>query len=225
MKIEILGVGNGFSPELGNTSFLIWNDDNTSAVLMDCGGLVFGKIRELEITQNRDILSKIDTVFISHTHGDHAGSLPTLLQWLHWQCGKMPKVAGVPLRPLLDATLLESADGYPLVTDDRFEIIPTIHGTGPAVGTHFNGVLYSGDSAHNLLNHPLAEQSHTIIHEVAPATNGAHIGIDDLAQAPSHIRAKTWLTHYGSATREPLKIKAAKCGFAGLLYQGQVLTR
>lgn len=225
MKIEILGVGAGFSPELGNSSFLIWNENETSAVLMDCGSLVFAKLRELEMKQNRDIISKIDTIFVSHTHMDHCGSLGTLMQYQKWVCQKHAKLAGVSTRSLLKATLLEKTDEYPIVLDNTIKKIPTIHGTGSAVGGYFNGVLYSGDSAKSLLFTLQAKQAHMIIHEVSIKTDGAHIGIVELARAPAEIRAKTWLTHYTSLTQEPLKIKAATYGFAGLLKQGQILQR
>lgn len=225
MKLEILGVGSGFSPELGNSSFLIWNNDETSAVLMDCGSLIFGKLREMEMKQHRNIISKIDTIFISHTHMDHCGSLGTLMQYHKWVCQKHAKLAGVSVRSLLDATLMENTNAYPINVNKEIEIISTRHGKGAAVAAFYNGILYSGDSAKSLLNTPQAQKAHTIIHEVSTVSNDAHIGVEDLAEAPSEIRAKTWLTHYTSSAYEPLKIKAAAYGFAGLLKQGQILQR
>lgn len=56
MKIEILGTGGGNTPEYGNTSFLIWNNDESEAVLMDCGYTVYPRLKELERNTNREII-------------------------------------------------------------------------------------------------------------------------------------------------------------------------
>ena len=73
-KLEILGTGNGFETQLGTSAFLQWNDDESRATLYDCGWSIFAELRRLEMEEGRSIIPKIDTVFISHLHEDHAGS-------------------------------------------------------------------------------------------------------------------------------------------------------
>lgn len=72
MKLEILGAGNGFETNLGCSSFLQRNNDESSATLYDCGWSIFAELRRLEIEEKRDIIPKIDMIYISHLHEDHA---------------------------------------------------------------------------------------------------------------------------------------------------------
>ena len=71
MRIQVLGVGGAFSPEIGNSSIIIW--DNNSGFLIDCGYNIY------PILKQKSLISKIKKVFITHRHGDHIGSLDTFL--------------------------------------------------------------------------------------------------------------------------------------------------
>ena len=76
MELKFLGRGAAFYPVIGNTSAYFIEDKNL--FLIDCGESVFRKLYE------KDIFSEIDNifVFITHTHSDHIGSLPTLILYL-----------------------------------------------------------------------------------------------------------------------------------------------
>lgn len=225
MKIETLGVGGAFSPEIGNTSFLIWNDDETSAILMDCGYIIYPTIKLIEKLTGRSITDKIDRVFISHLHADHAGSIGTLLQDRFHVLHKTTMTSGVALEDFLKQI---TSDGSKFISDidSSVTLLPTEHSENlPSFGAFVHGVLYSGDTTISLLTSPEAKEAKIIIHECALKTNDSHIGIEELAaSAPDKdILAKTWLTHYSPKTEEELAKRAKELGFAGLLAKGQII--
>lgn len=67
VKITILGCGNAWSRKLGNTSFLV--EQNNVKLVIDCGFTV------PEAVEKITPLKSITHYFISHIHADHAGGL------------------------------------------------------------------------------------------------------------------------------------------------------
>jgi len=225
MKLEILGTGGGNTPEYGNTSFLIWNENDTEALLMDCGYTVYPYLKNLEAVSGREIISKIKTVAISHLHDDHVGSFGALLthRWL-LQKSKI-KTAGVSLDDYLRIILSSHArigiDGI----DKRVLSIPTSHEDDmPSCALYFEGVLYSGDTNKSILGLSEAKNAKIIIHEARLNDFHTHTNIEKLAQsAPSDILAKTWLIHYSTKMRDKIQLRAKELGFAGACSQGQII--
>lgn len=76
MFLNFIGTGSCFNNKLGNTSAFFKNGD--SMFLIDCGEDVFKKIKESDILYGVNNLY----VFITHTHSDHIGSLPSLIFYL-----------------------------------------------------------------------------------------------------------------------------------------------
>lgn len=77
-RYSLIPIGNGssFNPELGNTAYLL--DDEENPVLIDCGSTVFTELK----TQGR--LLKNLRVMITHLHTDHIGSLGTLIEYYYY---------------------------------------------------------------------------------------------------------------------------------------------
>lgn len=72
MKLTVLGCGDAFGSEgRYNTSFLLTHDDRR--ILIDCGGSTLIRLKQLNIP-----VTSIDTIVITHFHGDHYGGLPFL---------------------------------------------------------------------------------------------------------------------------------------------------
>lgn len=224
MKIEVIGVGEAFSPELGTSSVLVWNEDETEAVLMDCGNSVLRDLRVTEINTGRDIISKIGTVFVSHMHGDHVGCIGTMLQYRFFVLKKKTKLAGVDVMSLLNlmAAGVVKDGGYAGV-DERIICIPTVHSQEmPSCAGFFNGVLWTGDTMYSLLDTPEARAAKIIIHDTN-LTGGAHTNVADFEKAAADVREKTWIIHYSRAMKPELERAAERLGLGGVLRQGQVV--
>jgi ribonuclease BN (tRNA processing enzyme) len=73
MRVRFLGSGDAFgSGGRFNTCFLV--ESSAGAFLIDCGASSLIAMRRFGVDPNG-----IDTVFISHLHGDHFGGLPFLI--------------------------------------------------------------------------------------------------------------------------------------------------
>lgn len=70
MKLEFIGVGEAFDPEIGNTSILVHNE---SKILIDCGYAVPRNLFAKNFPANF-----IDAIYITHFHADHVFGLPAL---------------------------------------------------------------------------------------------------------------------------------------------------
>jgi ribonuclease Z len=77
MKLTFLGTGSGM-PDMDRNPSAMLVEAADGAFLVDAGeGAARGLIRS-GIAADR-----IDAVFVSHTHPDHAAGIPGLLQWMH----------------------------------------------------------------------------------------------------------------------------------------------
>lgn len=225
MIIEILGVGDAFSHQLGNTSFLAWEDDYSSAVLFECGNTVFSALREKEIKENREIIDKIDSVFISHLHDDHCGSLCTLLEYRYWMLHKKTKVTAPYsfweiIRRRMDVF---NADHINDGEDERIKMHPTEHYDYVSCAACYNGLLYSGDTKESLLGTYYAKEAKIIIHEVSTLRNSVHTHVDDLLIADESIKQKMYGIHYNLNNKETISKIMIDNGFCGLLEQNQII--
>ena len=159
--LKFIGIGSAFNTQLGNTSAFIKKED--SLLLIDSGGTVFHRLRELNILEE---LNKIYIV-ITHTHPDHVGSLGEVIFYSYYILGHKPTVF-FPNRELMksfltsigvsqEMYLLESSSKVGFADENLGEIsvefLPVSHvKTIPAYGfvmRQIEGVFYySGDSNH-----------------------------------------------------------------------------
>lgn len=73
MNIKFVGTGGAFEPHKGNASAII--EHNGTKVLIDSGYATLERLIE------KDLVKDLDHILITHLHGDHVGSLPTLLAY------------------------------------------------------------------------------------------------------------------------------------------------
>lgn len=76
--LNFVGVGSAFNTALGNTS--AWMRKDNRLMLIDCGGSVFERLLGQELLKGITALN----VCITHTHGDHVGSLGDLVLYCHF---------------------------------------------------------------------------------------------------------------------------------------------
>jgi ribonuclease BN (tRNA processing enzyme) len=221
MKIQAIGVGDAFSPEIGNSSIVIW-DENNRGTLIDCGYAVFHELKKLRI------IDKIDSVFITHTHGDHVGSLDTFLYCKRFICKQKVALYGYAFEYLeaMDPRFNDSKDGKEYFIYDAKEVYTFGVHHCPEVYTQAylnDGIIYSGDTCDNLLNVEYAKEAKVIFHEVTFHDVDVHAKFDDLCKSPEEVKNKTWLYHYHAGEYETKIDLVKKNGFAGLLQQGQII--
>lgn len=73
MKLTVLGCGDAFgNGGRNNTSFLL--SEGERHLLVDCGTSTLIRLKEEKVE-----LKKIETIIISHFHGDHFGGIPFLI--------------------------------------------------------------------------------------------------------------------------------------------------
>lgn len=226
MEVRVLGSGSGLDASLGNTSFVLSHQGEN--ILVDCGYTVFPKLLDLGIQDS------IDTVFISHLHSDHVGSLCALLEYNCFAKGKKTRLCGVDLKPYVDLTNLTLWDACVNGAQvSGVELIETKHipGASSVGALFFDKVFYSGDTGYSLLGSELANRAELIIHEAylkdMPLSGKSdayiHVGIETLAKSASaEVRAKTWITHYSKPSSEQLENMCKDLGFAGLAKPGQI---
>lgn len=155
MMLTFIGIGSAFNTELGNTS--AWMKNGTRLLILDCGGSVFERILK------SDMLKDITTldICLTHTHGDHVGSLGDLVLYCSFMLKIRPTLRHpetVRIRALLtlfgvteDQYVLEDSLEFALENWLEGRFIPQEHvDTMPAYGILFKlpkqSCWYSGDS-------------------------------------------------------------------------------
>ena len=223
MRIQVLGVGQAFSPEIGNSSIILWDDDR--GFLIDCGYTVY------PILKQKKLIDRIDKVFITHNHDDHIGSLASLFYHKRFVLNQKIKFFGISdhmnylkaIDPNFDFE--KQAKDYFILDEESIQTIPVNHSEGvPAEAFYNYGVLFSGDTSESLLETPEARTAKIILHEVSFADVPVHAYFNKLANAPVEVKAKTWLYHYGVGENKIYESRVRNHGFAGMLVQDQTIT-
>jgi ribonuclease BN (tRNA processing enzyme) len=118
MRVRFLGTGDAFgSGGRFQTCFLV-EAQNTS-FLIDCGATAMVAIRQFNVSPN-----DIDTIFISHLHGDHIGGLPYLILDAHLVSRRTGPLTIVGPPGLKDRLHLARETAFPDSTNNklRFEL-------------------------------------------------------------------------------------------------------
>ena len=121
MEINFLGRGSAFNPKEGsNAGYFIENDE---LFLIDVGESVFAKLIEYKILEN---IKQIN-IMITHTHGDHIGSIGSLIAYSQYVLYKpvniiLPKKAKhlQNIQSILDA-FDSNKNYYNYVTEKRYD--------------------------------------------------------------------------------------------------------
>lgn len=115
--IRFLGCGSAFNPLLGNTS-AYFKKGNT-LFLIDAGETVFSGLFKRKLLESCEKIY----ILITHTHGDHIGSLPSIISYSYYILGKRVSIIypDESLRELLDLMGI-SGDAYEMITDKRMSI-------------------------------------------------------------------------------------------------------
>ncbi len=212
--LKFLGKGGAFSTDYGNTSAYLKRGNNM--ILFDCGEDVFKKLLQL------DLLSGIEslTVAITHTHGDHVGSLSSLC---HYMRIYLPEVVFKIVFPAKDdlvqlLTLMHvknaeilvesenSNENFLLTALNQDHIDPSF---GYILTVDDSTLFYSGDTKTvngDAVGKLLKGEINYFYHEVAANDLGNHTSFDILRQSiPSMYRDNVYVMHATADVEERCK--------------------
>ena len=157
--LNFIGIGSAFNTKLRNTSAFVKR--NNSLILIDCGGTVFHRLKEL------NVLYGLENVYIviTHTHPDHVGSLGEVIFYCYHILKHRPTII-FPKKELMEKFLTSIGVSDKMYQLDSFarvdvvdkqlgefsiEFLPVPHvNTIPCYGfiMKLNGrlIYYSGDA-------------------------------------------------------------------------------
>jgi ribonuclease BN (tRNA processing enzyme) len=219
MRIQILGVGEEGSPELGNPSFILW--DRSKGFLINCGYLVF------PLLKSKNLVRLIDKVFISNRLGYNAGSLDSLLSYKKKNLKQKVKFYGISSHlsylENIDPDFVNNSEEYFNLSEDTITTINTDFKNGVVSEAFFNfGILISGDTSESLLESSYARDARIIFHEVTfESSDSNHTSFEHLARAADEVKRKTWLYQYKEKENQANAAKVRQHGFAGFLEKDQ----
>ena len=218
IKLKFLGRGSGLNPKEGNTSAYFEYKNNL--FIFDCGGDVAGKLIQKGLLENKDRI----TVFITHVHDDHAGSLSTLIYYCKYILNKKPIIVCPCPSGLGEILKLEGVqpEDYERITfrmsfNKRFKdlfirllVADVVHGNMSAYSyaiEFLDGyyIYYSGDTdstMHFLLSDLInnVKPDHLLLyHEACMYECPVHTSICRLyGLVPEMYRSSTYLMHIDS---------------------------
>lgn len=233
MKLEFLGRGGAFFVEEGNTSAFFIEDK--TLFLIDCGETVFSKIVQTNLLAKNQI--KEVFCFITHMHGDHVGSLSSLIYYCTYVDVANPIRFSVVCPEALTKELYamlksQGCSGFfdfaPAGTlsgkyrsFSEVNFIWTVHqGSHPAFCIEFTTdagmVFYSGDTRDLELIRTYVQEVPDIEYmyletTLLDYTGNAHLPLRALDEIiPKDLRSKVYLMHFNNA--DCIK-KAEELGF------------
>ena len=210
MELKFLGCGDSFCFALGNNAAFFFEGDHL--FFLDMGQSIFAKALDRGLIQT----AKQVTVFITHCHMDHIGSLGEAITYFSVFHPEIPFEIIFPDKAYLEARL---GDLYPLEKtpiretlqgdygDFTYRFVPARHISNSYSlflkdpETH---LYYSGDNS--MLNEEAKKRLFegtldALYQDVGRATNPYHFGFPDLVLAiPENLRGKVIVMHVPSAS-------------------------
>jgi ribonuclease BN (tRNA processing enzyme) len=215
--LNFIGIGSAFNTKLGNTCAFMRRQN--SMILVDCGGTVFHRLRELKLLEGLQQLH----IIITHTHPDHVGSLGEVIYFLHYTLKVVPKLyfpdkelMGIFLKCIgVQPKMLEMVSNLEVQINDLelgywyLSFLPVSHSpTIPAFGfileNEDSRIYYSGDanaipeSVKRLLKESRLDIMYQDTCELDYAGN-AHLSFRKLCKTiPENLRSKVCCIHLDS---------------------------
>lgn len=218
-KLRFIGNGSAFNTELGcNSGYIL---KGSSLVLFDCGGDVFGRLKHMKVL-TEDI--RAITVFITHLHPDHVGSLGDLIYYSHFIAKLDEKVKIITIdqglitlltlmgvrKEFYDAVIVEPNKSQTVFDKEFGSIIheavevkhyPDMKSCGYIVNVEKTTLYYSGDGCEmpeKVINKFVSGEIDEIYQDTCDLeyTGNPHFPINKLVEViPTNLRSKVFCMH------------------------------
>jgi ribonuclease BN (tRNA processing enzyme) len=230
-RLTFVGTGEAFDPDLPNTS-LLYEGDRT--LLFDCGYAVPHALWRLM----RDA-ERLDAIYVTHLHADHAWGLPALLLWMREEGRTRPlSILGGPgighwLQRLFDLAYPGAFDGRGYAIEPH-ELEPgaalelgalrlscaqsrhPVRNLSVRVEEEERSFCYSGDGAPSLATRELYRGARVLVHEcyAAERETAGHARLGELVPLALDAGVETLCLLHLSRT-EKRAIRAATAALEG----------
>lgn len=232
MRSRLISIGSSDAFNSGarcNSCF--WVEDEHGAYLLDCGPTTPLGLQRLLERKQMDF-SLLDTVYLTHLHGDHFGGLPVLLLELNFvQARTEPLLIAGPkgtearvkhlcdvMYPTLWSELLKFEVRFQewerrsenMIGGRQLKSIPAIHDesanpTSIRIQTENLHIVFSGDTGWSDELCGLSEGAQALVLECSfsEAVFPGHLSLEEISQNRSNLKSELLiLTHFGVAARE-----------------------
>lgn len=236
IRLTCLGTGDAFNGA-GRAHSCYWVDDPQGAFTVDFGPTALMQVRRLGLD-----IERLDTIYLTHLHGDHIGGLAVLLCELHYRRRRTRPLAivGPKGHQARIATLVESA--YPSLTHGglcfpllmpslavpgaiehdgrRITAIRARHdsyamATSLRISTGKRRLAFSGDTGWQPALAELAADVDVFLCECSNVEQGfdGHLSLAEIEAHRSRFTAhRLWLTHLSDHSRPAAEAAAERLG-------------
>ena len=219
MELTVLGCGDAFgNGGRNNTSFLV--SAGNQRILMDCGTTTLIRLKQEKIP-----LDEIDTIVISHFHGDHYGGIPFILICALFESPRIKPLNIVGPRKVkekilalqeamyegtaakleaLNLNFFEYRENEKLTVGDlsiyAFEVEHSPQSNPHGVQVHWKGkqIGFSGDTSWTEKLYQIAKGTDLFICECnyLEGVNFGHLSYEEVMKFQSQLETKQlWLSH------------------------------
>lgn len=208
--LQFLGRGSAFADE-NNSAFFV---NGNELVLVDFPMSSFMKLRRFGADKLAGVKNADITVIVTHTHGDHAGGVATLIHFAFYVLHRKVTViapseeVAADLKYLIERIEGCDPEGYELVTADKaqrpwlLDVIPTTHApqlAGRCFGYHLlvegNNVVYTGDTATIEPFLPYLTAGTYLYADSAASGSPVHLGVTELLEKVRGLDIHLYLMH------------------------------
>lgn len=230
--VQVVGVGNCFTPDQPNTSFIVSDSESEQIFLIDCGYNIYNEL----CSKYPFVLENLNYVVITHLHPDHIGSLGALILHRFFRYGKQtPVVVHDSLKDVLkqhldstlscstphvyDTTMLPRETTVYYFASGVITFLKTLHGVTPSFGVWLYDVLFTGDSFLLPLGGNYLKQAKYIFHDCW-VTDNLNMNLVHspykliMEHYPPEILKKLIFVHHGCDSKDVAQLKG-NFAFAG----------
>lgn len=205
-KLKFIGIGSCFNTRMYNTSAYYYNHDDSHLFLIDCGMMIFPKLRYTKLLNE----AKSIDILITHLHDDHAGSLESLIYFCQYDKHIIPNVIYPDPEEMYNHLRRVDRDAYNVILPEDYSRYPMttyeqkhrkdMKAYGYSITLGKKTIFYSGDAQN--IPHAIMELFNTghithLYQDVTKIEKSVHMHINNLAELiPPEQRKHVTCMHF-----------------------------